>query len=1006
VAAPTPRIRALGPQRVRARAGILAAIAIVVALTAGIFVATIGYLETATTSGARQLVRAAPVDAASVVIETHLADDVQAQSAAAAALLDDQFAGTPVTVDRTLRAGALSSDRDRSILAIADPELLRFAQLVDGDWPDLDSDTASTGAIPAALQADAAESLGVAVGDDFRVGSSAQGITVRVVATWRATDAAAPRFAGDPAVASGASGTAAGPLVVSEADLVALPSGHYVRWTVTPRIGELDAASIAALETSADVEGISAAIRRDGGITDESTTVAGALADTAARVRSVASAASALSSIPLALTGVIALITLLQLSSLLAGSRQGETYMFRARGASVPQLARWAGVETLGIALPAVLVGAVAGVLVTGGSLAAPSVGQIVCAAAVEVVAIVAIWIRGVAAARTGGSSATRQVAGILPGLLTVFALLAAALSTWQLLLYGSVSLSPLASFAPTLGVAALVLLFGAALAPIASVLARVLARARSLVPALAARQVARQASIFAVASLVVALATGGVTVATVISAQIAAVDSETTALGIGSDVRVRLDVQGQVTDGTAPLTALPYADLPGATASAVVLAGPATIGTDDVDLVGIAAASLPRVVTPVTGRVDPAALAARFDHPAAVALPGAASELVVTVDTSAGPDVDGGVNVQAWLADATGALAKVDLGTVAFDGSGGDIASGSIPAGVAPWSLLAIDATLTGAPSSFDIAVDFIAVKADDTALAPGLARASVSSERTSDRSMVGSLNGAGLGAEPLGVIVSDDLAARADLATGSEFDLTLSTGRAIPAVVVATAPVVPGSTAGLGALVDLVSLDAAMLADGGPVLQAADIWIASADPAATSEGATLASNYPASVEDRQSASVAPLLDPTTSALVADLGGVVLIALIAFAATAATLARSRREEGIVLSALGAPARAQALLRGVELAAVTLFAALTGVVAGSIAATLTAGTLAVSAVPGSPAGSGVPPLLPAVLPLVGVLACLVLIVVVYASAVGRGLALRRARRPAVEGGVS
>lgn len=996
MAASPSRLRALGPQRVRARAGILAAIALVVALTAAIFVATTGYLETATTTGARQLVAVAPADAGSVVVETHLADDAAAQTAAADAFLAEQFAETPVSVDRTLRAGVLGSDKNRDVLAISDPGLPAFATLVDGDWPDFDSTTASPEAIPAALQADAAETLGVEVGDELRVGSSGQRVAVTIVGTWRATDAAAPRFSADPAVASGASESAAGPLVVSEPDLVALPTGHYVRWTVTPRIAQLTAVTTAPLETSADVELISTGISRDGGITDESTTVTGLLADTATRVRSVVSASSALSTIPLALTGVISLITLLQLSSLLAGARRGETYMFRARGASVPQLSRWAGAEALVVAVPATVVGAVAGVLVIGDSLGEPRTSQLVCAAAVALAAVLAIWLRGAGAARKGGSSATRAAGSILPGLLIVFALFAASLSTWQLLLYGAGSLSPLASFAPTLGVAALVLLFGAALSPLAALLARVLARVPSLVPALAARQVARQAGIFAVASLVVALATGGVTVATIISGQISVVDAETTSLGTGSDVRVGLAVQGQVSDSTEPITAVPYAALPGATGATVVLDGPASVGTDDVGLVAVAADSLAEVVRPVPGRLDPAALAALLGHPDTVVLPDTASTLSVTASTSAAPSAAGAVGIRAWLADATGALAKIDLGTLPFDGSAGDTASASLPEGTAPWSLFGIDTALVGAPSAVEITVTVDSVTAGDVVLEPELVATAVSSERTNDRSMVHSLNGDGIGSEPLGVVLTDDLADRAGLAVGSDFDFTLSTGRALAATVAGTAPVLPGSTAGLGVLVDLVSLDAAMLADGGPVLQASDIWIASSDLVATSEGATLVSHYPASVSDRVSASVAPVLDPTASALLADLGGVVLIALIAFAATAATLARSRRDEGVVLSALGVAARAQATLRGVELAAVTIFAAASGIVAGVVAATLTAGVLAASAVPGSPSGFDVPALQPAVLPLAAVLVALLLIVAVYAVLVGRSLALRRA----------
>ena len=1004
---PAPRIRRLGPQRFRARGAILAAVALVVALSAALFVATTGYLDSATTSGARSLIRAAPADAASLVIETHLADDVDAQSARAIGFIGEWFAATPVDVFRTVRAGVVKS-ADASgrvagpdVLVIADPALPDDADLVDGAWPDPDA-APTSGPIPAALQADAAEALQLGVGDEIRVGSVGQQVRLVLAATWRATGAAAPRFAGEPATASGASGAAVGPFVVSEAALVTLPAGAYVRWTITPRVDELTAASIAELAPTAQSASVAEGIRRFGGITDESTTVTGRLAETAERVAAVSSAASAVSSIPLALTGAIALITLLQLSSLLAGSRQGETYMFRARGASTSQLARWSLLEAAVVVVPAALVGAAAGYLVAAqlAVSSGPTVAQLASSAAVIVVAVVVLGVRGLLAARAGVTVGGRAASGVLSVVLIVLAVVAAGISTWQLLLYGPGTVSPLAALAPTLLVAAMALALGTLLSPLAAAVATGLARVPSLIPGLAARQVARQAAIFAVASLVVALATGGVTVATAISSQIAQADARATTLSTGSDVRVRLTVQGQISDGTAAVSAGPYAALDGSTAAAMVLAQPATIGADTVDLVAIARESLEPVVSADSGVVGvPDLVAALGSETTPAVLPDDADTISVSITSiAASPDREGGVRVQAWLADATGALAKVDLGSVAFSDPAletGAVTAAAIPQGSAPWSLLAVDTSLVGAPSSADLAIRIAKVAAGGTVLQPDLAPTAISSQRVTDRSMVYSQSGADLGGTPLGVIVTDELARRAGLAAGETFDLTLSTGRALAATIVGTAPVIPGSTAELGMLVDLVDLDAAMLADRGPVLQAADVWIASSAPATTAEAASRVSRYPASVQDRASASVSALLDPTVRALVADLAGVVIIALIAFAATAATLVRSRRDEGTVLSALGVPARGQAGLRGAELAAVTLFAAVTGIVAGVVASVLCAGMLAASAVPGSPGGFALPRLDSALLPLAIVIVALLAIVAGYAAVVGRSLALRR-----------
>ena len=1005
------RIQSLAPQRTRARAAILAAIALVVALTAALFVATTGYLEVATTSGAQELVTAAPADAASVVIETHVADDSDAQSAAAAEFFSEWFSETPITVDRTLRAGPVNSGAggdQPEVLAVSDPALPAHADLVAGEWPDLRAGSGSA-VVPAALQADAAESLGLAVGDTIAVGAAGQQLTLVVAATWRATDVVDPRFAGDPAVASGASDNAVGPFVIAEPALVELPSSHYVRWTVSPRIPELDAARIGPLGSSAEATNLAEGITRFGGITDESTTVSGRLATTAERVTAVASASAAVSSIPLALTGAIAIITLLQLSSLLAGSRQSETYMFRARGASVPQLTRWSTLEGIVIVVPAALVGAVGGycaaAFFSSTDAAAPTLAQLMSVAAIVVTAVLVFAVRGFLAARAGERATPRSRSGILSVVLIVLVTLAAAISTWQLLLYGAGTVSPLAALAPTLVVAAVALLLGTMLSPVAGWLARAGAALPSLVPGLAARQVARQAAVFAVASLVVALATGGVTVATAIASQITTADAEASTLETGGDVRVRLDLQGQVSDGTEAVTAESYTALPGSTAAATVLAEPATIGADSVDVVGIARESLEPVVSTSDSIVDVPALVTAFGAGTApVVLPDDAESITVTIASpAANPDRAGGIGVQAWLADATGALAKLDLGSVEFGDpalADGAPVTGDLPAGVGSWALLAVDTALVGAPSATEIEVTFPRVAAGDSELEPGLAATTVSSQRTSDRAIVFSATDAGLGGTPMGVVVTERLASHAGLAAGEAFDIAFATGRALSATVIGVTPVIPGSTAEFGVLVDLTDLDTAMLADRGPVLQAAEVWIASADAAATVEAASRASHYPASVQSRATASVAPLLAPTVRALILDLAGVVIIALIAFGATAATLFRSRREEGVVLSALGLSARGQATLRGIELATVTIFAALTGIVAGVVAATFSAGTLAASAVPGAAGGLPIPPLASAVLPLVAVVVALLAIDGGYAGAVGRSLALRRPVRAA------
>ncbi len=116
----------------------------------------------------------------------------------------------------------------------AAPDLPSAARTVQGAWPDLRT-AARSDAVPTAVQADAARRLGLAVGDTVSVPDATGATTLRVVATWRATDPGAARWAGASDVGSGVDAGAAGPFVVPADAIGRVAGSARATWTLVPR---------------------------------------------------------------------------------------------------------------------------------------------------------------------------------------------------------------------------------------------------------------------------------------------------------------------------------------------------------------------------------------------------------------------------------------------------------------------------------------------------------------------------------------------------------------------------------------------------------------------------------------------------------------------------------------------------------------------------------------------------------------------------------------------------
>ena len=891
-----------------------------VALVAGTFVvasAPLG-LPAATDQGLRSLLTA-PGAVASLHVETHLGTDATGQDAAARAVLHRRL-GSDARVTRTTRV-TLDSPRGPVELG-SDADLDHAATLTAGRWA-----TAAGGdAVEAAVQEDAARTLGLAPGDELQVGRPA--VRVVVVGTWRADDVLDPRWGRSSLPASGVRGDVHGPFVVDERALGVLPGTVLVRWDVTPASSSLTASGVARLASSAEPGSVRTELERSGGVLVSSATVDGDLAQRAARARAAVTGAAVAVQVPLLVTAGVTLLTLGALAALLAASRSAETRLLRARGASVAQQVGWGAAEGALVALPAVALAWWA----SGATVA--SLGH-AAGAAVASAAVLG------AAAGTGGSGpgATGRVARVRAGALTVATvavLVLTALGVQRLRALGPVAGG---TWAPALLLVVLVVALVLAARPLLAWTARLAARRPTLVPVLAAREAARRPAAAGLAALVVALATGGGVLAAVVPATALALDRTAAAQRTGADVRLRLAAPGVLDAGTPAVTAVSFTAADGVRAATVTLGTTAQVGADDVAVVAVDARTVGRPV-----------------------LVGAAPGPAVTGSVEASLSVDpaersrrGSLEVTAWLVDAQGAVARVDLGSVRVGTAarGPAPVQAPVPDGVVPWSLAGLTVRLSGSPGGeIDVAVGHPG----------GASTLRVSSASPVARAVLAQAP------ERVPVAVGSDLARRAGLAPGAGLALRLRSGQDVGAVVADVLDPgarVPGAPAGLAVLADLATLETAVLGSGGPVPQPADVWLSTDAPARdVVASAVRRAPWPVEADTPASASVAGLLAPVvrvgTVRAAAGLG----VALVACVAVGASLRRSRRDEDTVLRATGVRPRQLVALRTVELAGAGVGGVLAGALAGYATALVCTAPIAEAAVgdeaPALVAGAGAP----------------------------------------------
>ncbi|MCM3655761.1 hypothetical protein M3147_00675 [Agromyces mediolanus] len=673
--------------RARARSGVLAGVAAVVLVLAGVGTAIIDQTAGAAVTGLRDRIGAVAGADGAVRWEIRRSIDPEAQAEAGAEVLDRTLPAETIEWTRSAESSpvptvdGVDTVSEAGLVLLADPAAAERARLVDGAWPDASNDPAepapetdadadageASAPIPTAVHAGAADALGLAVGDTVELADR----RLQVVGTWLPDDARAPAWFGEPLIATGSADGAAGPFLVDEDALDRLPVAVRVRWTATPIIDTLTPDSARAL--TADIARTTPALAAQPGIGEDGLSQLGGLPATIDAATTGLDAVRAITPLPLLLLAAAGIAALGRLGTLLAGARRGETVLLRARGAATRQLVGWQAGEAAAVAAPAAVAGAAAGelalLLLRPGEPRSMWIAAAVAAAAVLVAVLLlagSAWgeARRPVTRSTGEDSGRGTRAAALGG--TVLVAVAAAVSLWQFRLYGSplvrtaaggTAVDPLAVLAPVLVLLALALGALACTPFVSRLLERVASARPGLVPSLPLRQLARRAPMFAAASFTAMLGVAGIVLTATVAGSWQRFDADAAALATGGEVRVV-----GAADPTAAADAA--AELPGAVVEPVVRRE-IRVGPETATLIATGLDTLPQVAPGLPDDVHSAIRA--IDAADASLLPVAIDEQLAA-GTSAAP----GDRISLRLGSADGTIdAQVAAVVQAVPGAG-----------------------------------------------------------------------------------------------------------------------------------------------------------------------------------------------------------------------------------------------------------------------------------------------------------------------------------------------
>ena len=657
----------LSLHRMRESAGLLGAVLLVVALVAGLSVALLGYLARQSTDGVRSGLASLAGSDLAVRVSLPLAGDPGAQDDQVRSAIHESFdaSGATIGVTRNLERPlqVLVSDgsggfEDYGALAATYQDFDTLATIAEGAPVDGDDQVV--------VHEAAARSLGIAVGDTVELGGAA----FTVAGTWRPVDHLDPRWYGEPIISAGVDDDDVGPFVIAESAWPRVEIPPQARWTLVPDPSTLTAANIGSVAsqwkridtawrvTVDDLSGLSKNSRFLQTARDIGVRIAGL---------------AAIQPVVVLLLLAIALVALAQLASLLTATRAGETALIWSRGASAADIARATAVEIGIVAFAGAAIGLGAGaaclVLLVGGidvlaqfwPMTVVLTGGIMVAAIV-LAALSAYRAAGGQTVRDPGDASGRIRRFGAPGVVVLMAG-AAALSVWQLRLYGSPvtpaesgaqSVDPVAVLAPALALIAGVLAAAVAFHAVAAGVDRLLRRG-PVTAYLAARTVARRVSLAAAPLVVVALAIGSIVISAAYSATWSHSFTRTSDLRAGADLHVTSLVTGISADEFDAIRATPGVD-----AAAPLEIQSVNLGDTSGSVVAVSPDALAQLATDGGGTLDPVAIAERIraDVPAPV-LPAGTTGVELAIAMSGFAERP---EVAVWLVDERGILLRTPL--------------------------------------------------------------------------------------------------------------------------------------------------------------------------------------------------------------------------------------------------------------------------------------------------------------------------------------------------------
>ncbi|UTT61596.1 FtsX-like permease family protein [Microcella humidisoli] len=1006
-------------RRLRSRQSLLLATAGVVALSAGLG-AGIGVLANATIiDGAGAVIGAAQDDDAVVRVAIRWAGQGGTSESAALRAAEEQDAAVRDALDTLMPTAVFApqpSIRSEplevapftdTVVLLSDASLLDRVEVVEGTWPQTPRE--------AALHRRAADALDVRIGDRITLPAAGdEPVEVTVAALWLPLDSSDPVWAGDPLVDSGRVGSAVGPLVVDEALWRGLSTRPIAQW-----VSALDPrrASPAALDQiAAGLPSLAQVIDDDPRSQGTGIVVDGGLGSTVTEVQRAAAGVGAVLPVAIALVGVAALTTLLELQRLLTTVRREEVTLLRSRGASPRRLASNAAVESLIIAVPGAVIGSVLGAAITlvtrpgtlERALADPAPLMVVTGASALAVAVVTVVLAVVITTRSARSALRRDTlldsgrpSRAVSGAALVVSAIAAGVAVSQFVLYrgpivptaeGGIAVDPIAALTPVL-----VLVTGALLAvvlvePLARLVSRATAGADRLIPVLISRSLARSTAIVTAPVLLIGFTVGGLVIAATVDATTRSSERAARELALGAELAISggvLDLDARAVVGAAgEPVALAGTAWRGVPVSVAELTGDDGPGT----LVAIDPTALTEVVAEAGGAVDRERIAAAIRVDSAPGIEIAATATSIRLGSTEAA-------AAFWVADAQGGVTRV-----AADESG----EASLPGAGGPWRVLALDIEPVVSGDELEIARSGVIVT--DAAGA----------ETVIDVDEQWDARPGGSGTvrvmpqpAPVRLAVTPAAADRVGAQLGDSITVIVAgSGREIVGVVTDIVPAVPGAVTVVAVVADLVAVAQSQLAGSETPLPVTGVLLSPDDDAvidarsARQAADELRMLVPSgsSVDAVADAPTGVLAEGARTALwVAALGALVL-AIAAAAIVSRAIGGVRDVDVVVLRAIGVAARAQARARALEFGAVLTVATVGGIAVGTGAALLLVGDLAraliVDVPPALPVRATIEPVLAAVLGalLLGAIAALSLSAARQAARQARTLSAREVLR--------